>query len=199
VALVVSLLPRSLLRHHMFDLNCRRRNGTANFGCSAGTPAPGTAADRCGTSTRARSAVLLVELPGIEPGGLPGLLPFELRFRSVSVRFSPVRYLRFARSMRGTVRRPRARTVHRTHPSPSLRTTSAIVSTSALPVCEPTSPARDAVSRGGSPTSNTTTWSTLARFRVDAHTHCVRRMAHAQVSRRRGSRAGLVIAYRAAR
>jgi hypothetical protein len=53
VALVVSLLARSLLRHHMFDLDCRRRNGTANFGCSAPTPAPGTAADRCGTSTRA--------------------------------------------------------------------------------------------------------------------------------------------------
>ena len=53
VALVVSLLACSLLRHHMFDLDCRCRSGTANSGCSAATPAPGTAADRCGTSTRA--------------------------------------------------------------------------------------------------------------------------------------------------
>jgi len=67
VALGVSLLAHSQLRHHMFDLDCHRRNGTANFGCSAGTPAPGTAADRSGTSTRSWSATLLVELPGIEP------------------------------------------------------------------------------------------------------------------------------------
>ena len=37
----------------------------------------------------------LVELPGIEPDALPGLLPSELPFRSVSFRFSPARYLRF--------------------------------------------------------------------------------------------------------
>lgn len=36
-----------------------------------------------------------VELPGIEPEALPGLLESELRFRYVSFRFSPVRYLRF--------------------------------------------------------------------------------------------------------
>ncbi len=36
----------------------------------------------------------LVELPGIEPAALPGLLPCELLFRYVSFRFSPVRYLR---------------------------------------------------------------------------------------------------------
>jgi hypothetical protein len=36
-----------------------------------------------------------VELPGIEPDGLTGLLPSELPFRSVSFRFSPARYLRF--------------------------------------------------------------------------------------------------------
>jgi len=41
------------------------------------------------------TSVLFVELPGIEPDALPGLLPYELRFRSVSVPFSPVRYLRF--------------------------------------------------------------------------------------------------------
>ena len=36
---------------------------------------------------------LLVELPGIETDALPGNMPSELRFRSVSVPFSPVRYL----------------------------------------------------------------------------------------------------------
>ena len=36
-----------------------------------------------------------MELPGIEPAYLPGNLPAELPFRSTSVRFSPVRYLRF--------------------------------------------------------------------------------------------------------
>jgi hypothetical protein len=36
----------------------------------------------------------LVELPGIEPDALPGLLPSELQFRSVSFRFVPVHYLR---------------------------------------------------------------------------------------------------------
>jgi len=38
---------------------------------------------------------VLVELPGIETDALPGNMPSELRFRSVSVPFSPVRYLRF--------------------------------------------------------------------------------------------------------
>ena len=66
MAVVDSLLARSLLRHHMFDLHCGRRNGTANFGRSAATPVPGTAADGCGTSTQAWSAAHLVELPGIE-------------------------------------------------------------------------------------------------------------------------------------
>ncbi len=37
----------------------------------------------------------LVELPGIELAALPGDMPFELPVRSVSVRFSPARYLRF--------------------------------------------------------------------------------------------------------
>jgi hypothetical protein len=37
----------------------------------------------------------VVELPGIEPDVLPGLLRCELRFRSASVRFSTSRYLRF--------------------------------------------------------------------------------------------------------
>lgn len=37
----------------------------------------------------------VVELPGIEPASLPGHMPSELRFRSVSLRFGPVRYLRF--------------------------------------------------------------------------------------------------------
>ena len=36
-----------------------------------------------------------VELPGIEPVSLPGNMPSELQIRSVSVRFSPTRYLRF--------------------------------------------------------------------------------------------------------
>jgi hypothetical protein len=38
---------------------------------------------------------VLVELPGIEPAALPGLLPSELPVRAVSFRFAPVRYLRF--------------------------------------------------------------------------------------------------------
>ena len=37
----------------------------------------------------------LVELPGIEPELLPGLLPSHLQFRHVSVRFSPAHYLPF--------------------------------------------------------------------------------------------------------
>jgi hypothetical protein len=37
----------------------------------------------------------LLELPGIEPDALPGNMPSELQFRSVSFRFSPARYLRF--------------------------------------------------------------------------------------------------------
>jgi hypothetical protein len=36
-----------------------------------------------------------VELPGIEPDALPGIMPFELRLRYVSFRFSPAHYLRF--------------------------------------------------------------------------------------------------------
>ena len=35
-----------------------------------------------------------VELPGIEPDALPGLLSFQLQFRYVSFRFVTVRYLR---------------------------------------------------------------------------------------------------------
>jgi hypothetical protein len=37
----------------------------------------------------------LVELPGIEPAALPGIMPAELQIRYVSFRFSAVRYLRF--------------------------------------------------------------------------------------------------------
>jgi hypothetical protein len=37
----------------------------------------------------------LVELPGIEPGALPVLLPSELPVRYVPFRFNPARYLRF--------------------------------------------------------------------------------------------------------
>ena len=36
-----------------------------------------------------------VQLPGIEPAALPGIMPFERRFPYVSFQFSPVRYLRF--------------------------------------------------------------------------------------------------------
>jgi hypothetical protein len=36
-----------------------------------------------------------VELPGIEPAALPGLLPSELPVRYVSFPFSPARSLRF--------------------------------------------------------------------------------------------------------
>jgi hypothetical protein len=42
----------------------------------------------------ALTSTFSVELPGIEPDALPGLLPLQLPFRSVSFRFSPVRYLR---------------------------------------------------------------------------------------------------------
>ena len=38
---------------------------------------------------------MLVELPGIEPAALPGLLPSELPVRDVSFRFNTARYLRF--------------------------------------------------------------------------------------------------------
>ena len=43
----------------------------------------------------ALTSIFSVELPGIEPDALPGLLPSELPVRSVSVRFSTARYLRF--------------------------------------------------------------------------------------------------------
>jgi hypothetical protein len=42
----------------------------------------------------ALTSCFVVELPGIEPDGLPGLLTPELRVRSVSLRFVTVRYLR---------------------------------------------------------------------------------------------------------
>jgi len=37
----------------------------------------------------------LVELPGIEPEPLPGKIQSELPVRSISIQFSPARYLRF--------------------------------------------------------------------------------------------------------
>jgi hypothetical protein len=37
----------------------------------------------------------VVELPGIEPAALPGQMPSEPQFRSVSFQFSPARHLRF--------------------------------------------------------------------------------------------------------
>jgi hypothetical protein len=43
----------------------------------------------------ALTSAFSVELPGIEPVVLPGLMPSELEFHYVSFRFSPVRYLRF--------------------------------------------------------------------------------------------------------
>jgi len=43
----------------------------------------------------ALTSIFCVELPGIEPDALPGLLASELRVRSVPVRFSPAHYLRF--------------------------------------------------------------------------------------------------------
>jgi hypothetical protein len=43
---------------------------------------------------RCISAVQTVELPGIEPDALPGILGSEQRFRSVSFQFSTARYLR---------------------------------------------------------------------------------------------------------
>jgi hypothetical protein len=43
----------------------------------------------------ALASIFSVELPGIEPDALPGLLPSELLFRYVSFRFVPARYLRF--------------------------------------------------------------------------------------------------------
>jgi len=36
-----------------------------------------------------------VGLPGIEPAALQGIMPSDLQVHSVSVRFSPARYLRF--------------------------------------------------------------------------------------------------------
>jgi hypothetical protein len=41
------------------------------------------------------ASVFSVELPGIEPAALPGLLPSELPVRYVSFPFSPARYLPF--------------------------------------------------------------------------------------------------------
>jgi hypothetical protein len=52
-------------------------------------------ASRLQRRARRRLTLSVVELPGIEPAALPGLLPSELPVRSVSVRFVPVRYLRF--------------------------------------------------------------------------------------------------------
>jgi len=46
--------------NHLLALDCHCRIGAINFGCSAGTPARGTAADRSVTSTRAWSSALLL-------------------------------------------------------------------------------------------------------------------------------------------
>src|SRR6516162_7810148 len=46
-------------------------------------------------TTHGPASSFSVELPGIEPAALPGHMPSELRFRYVSVRFGPARYLRF--------------------------------------------------------------------------------------------------------
>ena len=43
----------------------------------------------------ALASLFSVELPGIEPVALPGLLPSDLPVRDVSFRFSQARYLRF--------------------------------------------------------------------------------------------------------
>ena len=43
----------------------------------------------------ALTSIFSVELPGIEPVALPGLLPAELQFHSASFRFSPARHLSF--------------------------------------------------------------------------------------------------------
>jgi hypothetical protein len=42
----------------------------------------------------ALTSTFSVELPGIEPEALPGLLRSELLFRYITFPFSPVRYLR---------------------------------------------------------------------------------------------------------
>ena len=46
---------------------------------------------KTGQSSMVLASYFSVELPGIEPDALPGLLPFELQVRSVSFRFVPVR------------------------------------------------------------------------------------------------------------
>jgi hypothetical protein len=60
------------------------------------TPSPSEEASRSGGAFghHRMTASSVVELPGIEPASLAGLLPSELLFRYVSFRFSPVRYLR---------------------------------------------------------------------------------------------------------
>ena len=42
------------------------------------------------------TSLFFVELPGIEPAALPGLLPGDLPVRYVSLPFSPARYLRLS-------------------------------------------------------------------------------------------------------
>jgi hypothetical protein len=49
----------------------------------------------CGTTFMALTSTCSVELPGIEPAALPGLLPSELPVRYISFPFSTPRYLRF--------------------------------------------------------------------------------------------------------
>ncbi len=44
---------------------------------------------------KALTSTFSVELPGIEPEPLPGKMHSELRFRYISFRLSPARYLRF--------------------------------------------------------------------------------------------------------
>jgi hypothetical protein len=43
----------------------------------------------------ALTSFFFVELPGIEPAALAGILPSELQVHYVPFRFGPVRYLRF--------------------------------------------------------------------------------------------------------
>jgi len=55
----------------------------------------------------ALTSIFSVELRGIEPDALPGVLGFELSVRSISVQFGPARYQRLCFRVLTASRRPR--------------------------------------------------------------------------------------------
>ena len=79
-------------------LESPRRELTLSFACAKLSPRPNHTVsidvEAVFGKFNAMTSEYLVELPGIEPDALRGIMHSELPVRSISFRFSPVRYLR---------------------------------------------------------------------------------------------------------